>query len=206
VSGNRAWTKALTPAMLTLPLRQQDAFLRAWASGDGHQFSAGWKISTASQSLAVQGQQILLRLGKIASYGMQPRRYPIKIQGREIKNPKPLYSLIMSDKPHLTTLTGEDFILVPLHQTTPERGARLVPYTGEVCDLQTESQNFVTASGVVHNCAIYMPPEGVKPFTWPARVLQDIPSWLAEAPQAFQNWFDAELPPRELWMLTGGTP
>ena len=50
-------------------------------------------------------------------------------------------------------------------------------------------------------CVIWSPPAGVKPFTWPARVLQDAPRWLEEAPQAFQNWFDKDLPPRELWQV-----
>jgi hypothetical protein len=34
-------------------------------------------------------------------------------------------------------------------------------------------------------------------------VLEDLPRWLAEAPEAFQNWPDVEQPPKELWMLRG---
>jgi len=48
-------------------------------------------------------------------------------------------------------------------------------------------------------CGVWMPPQGVPPFTWPARILADIPSFLTEAPEAFRNWFDEEQPPRELW-------
>jgi hypothetical protein len=48
-----------------------------------------------------------------------------------------------------------------------------------------------------------MPKEGDPPFTWPAKFLQDIPRWLAEAPEAFRNWLDEEQPPKELWMLGG---
>lgn len=49
-------------------------------------------------------------------------------------------------------------------------------------------------------CAVWMPPKGVAPFSWPGRFLQDLPRWIAEAPEAFRNWFDEEQPPRELWL------
>lgn len=63
-------------------------------------------------------------------------------------------------------------------------------------------EGFIAAGGW---CGIFMPKEGDPPFSWPTKFLPDVPRWLAEAPQAFQNWPDAELPPKELWML-GGTP
>jgi hypothetical protein len=54
-------------------------------------------------------------------------------------------------------------------------------------------------------CAIWMPPKGTAPFTWLPRILEDAPRWLAEAPEAFRNWPDAEQPPKELWMPGGAT-
>mgnify|MGYP001565145001 FL=1 len=52
-------------------------------------------------------------------------------------------------------------------------------------------------------CGIWMPPQGVAPFTWLSRVIEDLPRWLAEAPEAFANWPDEQQPPKELWILGG---
>ena len=50
-------------------------------------------------------------------------------------------------------------------------------------------------------CSIFMPKEGDPPFTWPAKLLQDAPRWVAEFPEAVRNSFDTQQPPRELWPL-----
>ena len=52
-------------------------------------------------------------------------------------------------------------------------------------------------------CAIWSPPRGEAPFTWQSHLVQDIPRWISEAPQAFQNWPDAQQPPPELWFPVG---
>ena len=72
------------------------------------------------------------------------------------------------------------------------------------CKYWTEPNGCTLVEGWVARggwCAIYMPPAGVKPFTWPVRVIQDAPRWLAEAPQAFQNWFQPAPAPKD-----GGPP
>ena len=78
------------------------------------------------------------------------------------------------------------------------------------CRFWTEPNGCTLVDGWIARggwCAIYMPPDGVKPFTWPTRVLQDVPTWLGEAPAAFKNWFKPAQTPKELPApKDGGTP
>jgi hypothetical protein len=68
-------------------------------------------------------------------------------------------------------------------------------YSCDNCRFWTEPngctlvEGFIAAGGW---CGIFMPKDGDRPFSWPTQFLQDVPTRLAEAPQAFQNWFDQE--------------
>jgi len=78
-------------------------------------------------------------------------------------------------------------------------------YNCQRCRFWQEGNSCKVVGGFVARggwCAIYMPPDGVRPFTWPGRVVQDLPTWTQETPQAIKQWFDTGVP-KELGPLAG---
>jgi len=172
IYGHNALEKRLAGEMQRLPIRLQSAFMDSWITGDGYKRKDGWHVSTASLDLAIQGQQMLLRAGQVTSFRRESRKRTIKINGREIRNAHPLFGLTIAKEGHLRVHKEEDFVAVPLHQNTPERGVSSSEYEGIVCNIQTPLQNYVTASGVVHNCAIWLPPADKPAFSWPNELMR----------------------------------
>ena len=66
-------------------------------------------------------------------------------------------------------------------------------YNCENCRFWQEPNQCTLVNGFIAKggwCVVFMPPAENKPFTWPDRLLKDLPGQIQEAPEAFKRWFE----------------
>ncbi len=131
--GEDAYTKRLPHFLIRLSPEMQRYILNAYAQGDGYKINENiTSITTASEILALQVVQILLRLGYL----------PMIDKGRNV------YRVIWKDKFKISYGYLKDNIFF-----TPIRRIWTDAYSGYVYNLEVEIDNsYLTKSFIVHNC------------------------------------------------------
>lgn len=134
-----ATTKTLSEKLMRLPRRKQQLILSGELAGDGYFMGITTKAGnqfhyadyrTASRDLAVQLQLLLLRQHRISGIYFRDGMYSVRDQ--------------TGDRQHGFIDSG--VLYCPVKKVTREDGPR------NVYDLTTECGNYVTESGLVHNC------------------------------------------------------
>jgi len=151
--GKYALEKKLSEEILSLPFKKQFEMIRTLINGDGNVYKRreqGFKtfrLDTASQTLAVQVQEILARCGIFSSIKKFERPSTL-IEGRLI-GPHTLFNVsFQMERKHKFFRETKDYFLVPIRQV------KLSDYYGDVFNLEVQKGNSYLAKGfAVHNCA-----------------------------------------------------
>lgn len=152
--------------------QKYDIFL-AWSIGDGRKETKDVKhsVSTVSEKLAIQMQQILLEKG------IYPR---VQIRDRE-NRANLVYEVLVNHSSYKDwnkklfkgskIVKNDDYIYAPLGKVDVNEN-----YEGPVFDIMVDdTESFITSSGIVHNCRMYsqIPDEEFKPRYEALKVLQE---------------------------------
>jgi Fe-S cluster assembly protein SufB len=151
-AGKGADSKQLSPEVMSLPPEQVKVLLDAYFAGDGNTCVKGngntWmkRISTASQTLAEQLQELLARMGIYASI-LKRKGGEDTIRGRRIRR-KDQFTVVWTENKRWSEVRDAgDYFLVPVKRI------RRIPYDGFVFNLHVEHPNAYLVRGfVAHNC------------------------------------------------------
>jgi intein/homing endonuclease len=151
-AGKGADSKQLSPEVMSLPPEQVKVLLDAYFAGDGNTCVKGngntWmkRISTASQTLAEQLQELLARMGIYASI-LKRQGGEDTIRGRRIRR-KDQFTVVWTENKRWSEVRDAgDYFLVPVKRI------RRIPYDGFVFNMHVEHPNAYLVRGfVAHNC------------------------------------------------------
>jgi intein/homing endonuclease len=151
-AGKGADSKQLSPEVMSLPPEQVKVLLDAYFAGDGNTCVKGngntWmkRISTASQTLAEQLQELLARMGIYASI-LKRQGGEDTIRGRRIRR-KDQFTVVWTENKRWSEVRDAgDYFLVPIKRI------RRIPYDGFVFNMHVEYPNAYLVRGfVAHNC------------------------------------------------------
>lgn len=151
-AGKGADSKQLSPEVMSLPPEQVKVLLDAYFAGDGNTCVKGngntWmkRISTASQTLAEQLQELLARMGIYASI-LKRQGGEDTICGRRIRR-KDQFTVVWTENKRWSEVRDAgDYFLVPVKRI------RRIPYDGFVFNMHVEYPNAYLVRGfVAHNC------------------------------------------------------
>lgn len=131
--------------LLNTDLAIVEAFLQGYQDGDGSVRGNIGQANTVSRTLALGLQLAMARLGRLMCVSEHVGKLG-SIQGRALPRCR-FYALRwrVQDLWHKKHKVLDDYIAVPVRQR------RLVPYDGEVVDIETESHDFLVSNAVVHN-------------------------------------------------------
>ncbi|MBI2148886.1 iron-sulfur cluster assembly scaffold protein [Candidatus Woesearchaeota archaeon] len=154
--GHMAKNKKLHPDLIYLPLNKQKTLLNYYFKGDGHLYKDKRKnrqdqliMSTASEKLSLQLQQLIARQGFFATISKR-KTVPSNINGRLIPS-KTCYvvSYIKSKKKKSFAKKSRNYFLVPIQSIIKEK------YNGYVYNFEVGGKNksYLIKGFAVHNCA-----------------------------------------------------
>ncbi|MFA0775524.1 MAG: hypothetical protein THHGLFOP_001042 [Candidatus Fervidibacter sp.] len=151
-AGKGADSKQLSPEVMSLPPEQVKVLLDAYFAGDGNTCVKGngnsvmKRISTASQTLAEQLQELLARMGIYASI-LKRQGGEDTIRGRRIRR-KDQFTVVWTENKRWSEVRDAgDYFLVPVKRI------RRIPYDGFVFNMHVEHPNAYLVRGfVAHNC------------------------------------------------------
>jgi pyruvate formate lyase activating enzyme len=148
--GSGSGRKKIPSAVLDADPSIAQAFLNAYALGDGHRYPNGKiSVTTVSQQLAIDVAWLALRLGYLPGFYVSDRPAELQILGRTIKLQPRQYTVVWYEHPPTRTMyrTGPDFYYVPIRDVTRAN------YSGPVYNLETGGPHTYLANlAVVHNC------------------------------------------------------
>jgi Fe-S cluster assembly protein SufB len=158
--GKGATTKALSPELLSLPLKQTKVLLDAYLAGDGNVCERGpegqsrmVRFCTASERLAGQVQMLLNRLGILAWIQVRPGGPTRFSNGSDrIINRQPLYHVgYTDDKSWDMVRQTETHFIVPIREISRE------PWDDMVFNLDVDqTHSYLVRGQAVHNCTAPM--------------------------------------------------
>jgi len=150
-AGEGATTKRLSAEVMALPPTQLAPLLDAYFRGDGNTCWRGKsetrRVSTASETLARQTQELLARTGVYASVQVRGGGEDT-IQGQRIRR-KEQFTIVWTHGKRMGEVRDvADYFLVPI------KGIRRIPYDGFVFNLDVEEPNTYLVRGfAAHNCS-----------------------------------------------------
>ncbi|MBU0470960.1 MAG: iron-sulfur cluster assembly scaffold protein [Nanoarchaeota archaeon] len=154
--GHMAKLKKLHSDLIFLPIKKQKIFLDYYFKGDGHLFKDKRKnrrdqyiMTTASEQLALQLQQLIARQGYFATVSKR-KTVPSRIEGRLIKSRDTYVVSYVKDKKKKTFAKKvKNYFLVPIQSIVTTK------YKGFVYNIQIsgEYKSYLVKGFAVHNCA-----------------------------------------------------
>ena len=154
--GHMARHKFIHENIMQLPIKKQEIFLEYYFKGDGHLFKDKRKnrinqhiMTTASEQLALQLQQLIARIGHFATVSKR-KTVPSKIDGRLIKSQDSyVISYIKVSGFKSFAKKSGNYFLVPIGNIKREK------YKGYVYNLQVHGidKSYLAKGFAVHNCA-----------------------------------------------------
>jgi intein/homing endonuclease len=155
--GKLAGGKHLPAWIYSLPATFSRELILGWVRGDGNKYykngiSQGYYVSTISRALAYDFRILLANLGYLV---------PINENNKVVGNRKTTYRLFLS-KRFANKMFGDSdcecpevkqrYSVYDHFMTTPIVSIEKIPYDGEVHNLATDSQTYMTSAFLVHNC------------------------------------------------------
>lgn len=153
VCGSGAKNKSLSKDILLLPPEKQWELISTWLIGDGDSYkrrgknSPTYRIATASESLAIQLQEMLARNGIFASISERKRSKHF-IEGREVTGSKLFLIKFKLKRKHKFVHSSEKYFLVPIKKIEKTWFKGFV-YNFEVA---SNSHSYLVKGFAVHNC------------------------------------------------------
>ena len=152
--GNKiAKRKEISEEVMFLPFKKQWEMIKTYINGDGSLYkrrkkdTPTYRISTASEKLAIQIQRILAR-GDIFASIKKYKRAETKIEGRILKASIFYEVSFKRKKNHRFVKEIEDFFFVPIREINKKR------FKGYVYNLEVggKEHSYLTRGFSVHNC------------------------------------------------------
>ncbi len=148
--GGRADEKRVPKQLFDAPRQVAQAFLDAYAQGDGHRYSTGKvSVTTVSSSLAYDIAWLALKLGHAPSLYDTPTSLVGRILGREVKCSPHQYTIVWYENSSVArrVIETDDYYLIPLREIS------FLDYDGDVYNMQVESEhNYLANFFAVSNC------------------------------------------------------
>jgi len=178
--GKRAAGKRVPLPVLAAEPEVQEAFLDAYVSGDGHEYSNGKRsVTTVSPELAWGVASLVLGLGDCPSIYLAARGPTGRILGRTVRRELRQFSLVWYRKGsrRRRLCEGERHFLVPVSSV-----GTIEHFSGEVFNLEVEAEHsYVAGLCAVKNCqnaltsqALRDPAMGVPPQETTPREIADL--------------------------------
>jgi pyruvate formate lyase activating enzyme len=150
LAGGRSTEKRVPSAVAGAPPEIAEAFLKAYASGDGHRYPNG-KVSatTVSRRLAYGIAWLALRGGRLPSLYVNRVGTSGVVQGRSVARAPVQYTVVWYEKAirRRRMVETEDHYLIPLRSVERE------PYEGEVYNLEVDGEHsYLAGMFEVSNC------------------------------------------------------
>ncbi len=167
--GTSASAKRLPDWMLYLPDAKLAEWVKGFWRGDGNTDRHAFRFHTTSEVLAYQLRIILTRFGLFSSISCRKvqRIGPSRIGSRSIIAKHDCYCIKVGGKSvkQLSDILGVQHPFMAKRWCTYQRGKRTpnylwlpirsiqrVPYSGDVCNIETDKQSYVLSNMAVHNC------------------------------------------------------
>ncbi len=154
--GHMARNKKLHLDLIHLPIRKQRILLDYYFKGDGYLYKDKrnnrrnqYCMTTASEQLALQLQQIIARLGYFATVSKR-KTIPSKIDGRLIDSKDSFVIIYIKDKKKKSfAKKAKNYYLIPIGEIKKKK------YEDFVYNLQVsgEHKSYLVKGFAVHNCA-----------------------------------------------------
>ena len=153
VAGEKAHFKSVNKEIMLLPFEKQWQMVETYLAGDGDFYrrrlkdSLTYRITTVSQNLAIQIQEILGRGGIFAS--IRPvYKTNCFIGGRKLKNSFQYIISFKLRRKHQFVHNKENYFLIPIKKIEK------ISYRGKVYNFQVlgEPNTYLIRGFVVHNC------------------------------------------------------
>jgi len=152
--GNKiASKKEISEEVMFLPFKKQWEMIKAYINGDGNIYkrrekdSSTFRISTASEKLAIQIQRILAR-GDIFASIKKFKRAETKIEGRALKSSVGYTLSFKLKKNHIFIKENNNFFFVPIREINEKK------FRGYVHNLEVKGKehSYLVRGFSVHNC------------------------------------------------------
>jgi uncharacterized Fe-S radical SAM superfamily protein PflX len=155
--GSGAATKRVPEFLFQAPPRVVEAYLNAFAAGDGCTTGGYVSLNTISESLAMGLYGLYLKLGHLPSFNVYEPPPEKLIEGRRVNQSTLYYVKVnaarMLDRSwdrarHVKYCFGDDSIRVPIHRISR------IPYSGPVYNLEVDNKDHTYAANfiAVGNC------------------------------------------------------
>jgi len=153
VCGTGARKKSLLKDILLLPPKKQWELISTWFIGDGDCYrrrikdSPTYRIATASESLAIQLQEMLARNGIFASI-RERERFEHFIEDRNVTGSKLFVVEFKLKRKHKFVHSNGEYFLVPIKKIEK------IPFKGFVHNFEvaSNSHSYLVKGFAVHNC------------------------------------------------------
>src|SRR3972149_6111982 len=174
--GVGAKNKSLPMWVLYSTLEKQKELIKAFWLGDGSKDKYSYEFTTASQILALQIKQILLRFDIFGSFDKTTAKdgriwYRIRPSGENIIKLNKLLDVEHTYKPHKHRNLGkiyENYFVFPV------RKVETIPFEGEVFNVEVENDNsYVLKDFIVHNCNYGVAFQEPSHILYPAAILEN---------------------------------
>jgi uncharacterized Fe-S radical SAM superfamily protein PflX len=155
--GSNTATKRVPKFLFQAPSPVVEAFLSAFAAGDGCMTGGYLSLNTVSETLAMELFGLYLRLGHLPSFNVYEPPHEKVIEGRKVRQ-SPLYYVKVRasrmaegswhEAKHVRYRFGDDYILVPIHRISR------FPYSGPVYNLEVDDNHHTYAANfiAIGNC------------------------------------------------------
>ncbi|MGH7320218.1 MAG: radical SAM protein [Candidatus Rokuibacteriota bacterium] len=147
--GTGARRKCVPAQLFSAPPSVADAFLKAYAEGDGHRRPSGLiSATTVSRQLALGVAWLAMRTGRLPSIRAKRQAVEGKVLGRTVRRAPYVFEMTWADaSKRLWLREDERYFYVPI------RSVRMQRYNGWVYNLEVEEDRSYLAQLVAtHNC------------------------------------------------------
>lgn len=160
LAGERSNKKRVPGMLFDAPRKVVEAFLDAYVTGDGHQFSTG-KVSstTVSRDLAYGIAWLGLKCGYFPSVYDAEMPENATIQGRSVRRAPHQYTVVWYETNEVKRkiIETEDFYLIPL------RGIKHESFSGAVFNMEVEDEhNYLPGFFLVSNCQNWLTSQAMR--------------------------------------------
>lgn len=150
LAGGRAAVKRVPRQLFQAPASVVEAFLAAYAEGDGHRYGNGKvSVTTVSRELAYGVAALVLRTGRLASVYAKRMAPDGTVMGRSVRRQPEQLSVVWYDAPvaRRGVVETDEHFLVPVKSVSTE------PFSGQVYNMEVEEEhNYTAGLLLVSNC------------------------------------------------------
>lgn len=156
INGKRRGMKSVPPIFFETNKENIERFILGYMGGDGHLYEQynNWSATTSSLGLALQIQLLTAKIGSMSALYHTKLQATHKIGNRPIKAGEHWRIYWQPNAKKRESFEQWDYIFVPVTSVSE------VQYSGNVCNLTTESNIIIINNIITHNCSTFKCPYG----------------------------------------------